>query len=69
MLTPFDYKIIFIVGIFALALGTGLLPIVLKRFKESPMLLGIANTFAAGVFLAIALVHIMPEQTTNWECR
>lgn len=28
--------------------------------------MGIANSFAGGVFLAIALVHIMPEQSASY---
>ena len=69
MLTVLNFKLIFMLAIFLLAFGFGLIPIVVKRFKESPILLGIANTFAAGVFIAIALIHIMPEQSKNWECR
>ena len=29
-------------------------------------MLGIANTFSGGVFLAIAFVHIIPEAATNY---
>jgi len=29
-------------------------------------LLGIANTFSGGVFLAIAFVHIIPETSNNY---
>ena len=32
------------------------------------MILGIANAFSGGVFLAIAFMHIFPEQTHSWEC-
>lgn len=69
MLKVFDLKLISIFAIFSIAFGFGLVPILVKRFKESPLLLGIANTFASGVFIAIALVHIMPEQSSKWECR
>lgn len=34
--------------------------------RESPKILGIANSFAGGVFLAIALMHIMPEMIETW---
>ena len=61
MLKVFDFKIIFIFGIFILASVIGLIPILMKKFKESEILLGMANTFAAGVFIAIALIHIMPD--------
>ena len=34
--------------------------------RESPKILGIANSFAGGVFLAIALMHITPEMIESW---
>ena len=34
--------------------------------RESPKILGIANAFAGGVFLAIAFMHILPEQAEVW---
>ena len=34
--------------------------------RESPKILGIANSFAGGVFLAIALMHITPEMIEGW---
>ena len=54
-------KILFIITAFLEAAILGILPVKLKSFKESPMVLGIANAFSGGVFLAIALMHIMPE--------
>jgi len=39
----------------------GVIPIKSSKFRESPMVLGIANAFSGGVFLAIAFMHIMPE--------
>jgi zinc transporter ZupT len=29
--------------------------------------MGIANSFAAGVFIAIALIHILPEAMETWD--
>ena len=57
----------FIVEIFCEALFAGLFPTFSKTCRESPKLLGIANSFAAGVFLSIALIHILPEEVENWE--
>lgn len=34
--------------------------------RESPKILGIANSFAGGVFLAIAFMHITPEMIEDW---
>mmetsp|Transcript_35712 Transcript_35712/g.54655 ORF Transcript_35712/g.54655 Transcript_35712/m.54655 type:complete len:136 (+) Transcript_35712:23-430(+) len=55
-------KLTFVILAFLEAFILGMLPVWVKAFKESPRLLGIANAFAGGVFLAIALLHIMPEQ-------
>ena len=44
----------------------GLLPVKVKRCRNSLTVLGIANAFAGGVFIAIALLHIMPEQVESW---
>jgi zinc transporter 1/2/3 len=60
-------KIIFLLVIFGLALGTGMIPIKCKGFKESPKIIGIANAFSGGVFLAIALVHILPDVTESYQ--
>ena len=56
----------FIFVIFAITVASGLAPMKSKKFKESSHLLGIANTFSGGVFLAIAFVHIIPETATNY---
>lgn len=44
----------------------GWLPTCWKGCRESPKALGIANAFAGGVFIAIALMHILPEQSQAW---
>ena len=59
-------QIIFIFVSFAEALAFGLIPVKCKAFKESPRALGIANAFAGGTFIAIALLHIMPEQVASY---
>lgn len=62
-------KLVFILVAFLEAFGMGLLPVKVKSFGENPMLLGIANAFSGGVFIAIATMHIMPEETerySNW---
>ena len=51
----------FIIVSFWEALIMGMIPIKSKTFRESPRILGVANAFSGGVFLAIALMHIMPE--------
>ena len=54
-------KIGFMVLAFAEGLITGLIPTMSASCRESPKILGIANAFAGGVFLAIAFMHILPE--------
>lgn len=49
------------------AFGAGIFPTVSKSCRESPKILGIANAFAAGVFMGIAFVHILPEMTEEWD--
>ena len=44
----------------------GMVPVKVKSFRESPKILGVANAFSGGVFLAISLMHIMPEQTESY---
>ena len=39
----------------------GMIPVKVKSFRESTNILAIANAFSGGVFIAIALMHIMPE--------
>lgn len=68
MLSARAIKIIFIIIAFLEATILGLVPLKSSKFRESPMILGIANAFSGGVFLAIAFMHIMPEQTHTWMC-
>ena len=65
-MTPDTLKIIFIFVSLVEAVVMGLIPVYSKRFSESPKILGIANAFSGGVFLSIALMHIMPEQAATW---
>lgn len=62
----FWLKIGFIVFVFFEAFLSGLIPVFSKTCRESPKILGIANAFASGVFIAIALVHILPEMSGIW---
>lgn len=59
-------KLGFIIVAFSEALIMGMIPVKIKSFRESPKILGVANAFSGGVFLAIALMHIMPEQTESY---
>ena len=54
-------KLIFVSITFVEAFICGLVPIYTKKFNENPKILGIASTFSAGLFIAISLLHILPE--------
>jgi zinc transporter ZupT len=54
-------QIIFICFVACLAFISGILPTKIPWCKNSINVLGIANAFSGGVFLAIAFMHIMPE--------
>lgn len=60
-------KIFFIIVAFCEAFFMGLLPVKVKRCRNSITALGVANAFAGGVFIAIALMHILPEAVEAWE--
>lgn len=55
-------KIVFILVCWCEAFFAGIFPTLSKSCRENPKILGIANAFASGVFLAIALIHILPEE-------
>lgn len=43
----------------------GLIPIKVAAFRDNKNALSIANAFSGGVFLSIALIHIVPDQGEN----
>lgn len=59
-------KLGFTIAVLLEAIIMGLLPVFSKSFTENPTLIGAANSFSGGVFLAICTLHIMPEQTESW---
>lgn len=54
-------KIIAIVVILIESLAFALFPILNKRFKENQKLMGFANAFSAGIFIAAGLLHVLPD--------
>lgn len=56
-------KIIFVFIIFAIGLGSGVLPAKVPRCGKNKKFMSMANAFSGGLFLAIALVHVLPEVT------
>ncbi len=64
--TLLDLKIIFIFSIWTLAFVSGIVPAKSKKCKESPKFLSICVAFSGGIFLAIALMDILPEAVDNY---
>ena len=54
-------KSVFIIVVFILTIVAGMLPVKVKACKESQTFLGLANAFSGGLFLSIALFHVLPE--------
>ena len=59
-------KICFIFIIFAVAVVAGLLPAKVKSCGKNKTFMSMANAFSGGLFLAIALVHVLPEVTDQY---
>jgi zinc transporter 1/2/3 len=49
------------VSIFLTGLAAGALPLLSHTCTKSPAVLSVANVFAAGVFLAVGVCHLLPE--------
>ena len=62
----FWVKIVFIVACFAEGFIAGNIPTWSEGCRTNPKILGVANAFASGVFIAIALCHILPEEIEGW---
>ena len=48
-------------AVFLVSLIFALYPILSRKFKSSKVFMGIANSFAGGIFLAAGLLHMLPE--------
>jgi zinc transporter ZupT len=59
-------KIVFIFVIFGIALGFGVLPAKVKSCGRNPKFMSMANAFSGGLFLAIALIHILPDVINDY---
>jgi solute carrier family 39 (zinc transporter), member 1/2/3 len=70
--TPEETKLMFIMKccfipvIFLVALGFGILPAKVESCGKNPKFMSLANAFSGGLFLAIALVHILPDAVNDW---
>ena len=62
----FWIKVAFIIGGFIQGMVCGLIPVWNTSCRTSPKMVGIANSFSAGLFIAIGLMHVLPEENANW---
>lgn len=65
MRTIMKLKIAMIVLLFCIVY-LGLIPAYSKFFRSSKVVLSLMNCFAGGVFLAMALIHILPEAAEQY---
>lgn len=56
-----EIKIPTIIAFYAIMLIFGSLPVCIKKFRETKLLMSLSNCFTAGLFLATGLIHVLPE--------
>lgn len=54
-------KLVALFSVFGAALIGVSIPVIWKQFRESPVIISHLNTFSGGLFLALAIVHVLPE--------
>ena len=45
----------------------GLIPLRVEAFKENKLVLALSDGFSGGLFLAVGLIHLLPEANENFE--
>ena len=61
------FKIIGAVLILVIVLIFGILPLKIPDFKTNKKLLSISNAFSGGLFIALGIIHILPEASESLE--
>lgn len=61
----FIEKVFAAIFIWIVIFGFGLLPMKLKTTNPNSILISLGNAFSGGLFLALGLIHILPEASTN----
>ena len=49
------------VSIWLVTIIFGIFPLIYNKFRSSPKIISYSNCFAGGLFLAIGIIHILPE--------
>lgn len=52
---------------FAMIMITGNIPLRSKSFKSYPVVLSLSSAFSGGLFLAVGVLHLMPEANDDIE--
>lgn len=52
---------------FLMIMITGNIPLRSESFKSNPKVLALSSAFAGGLFLAVGLLHLLPEANENFE--
>ena len=60
-------KIVFLFVVLIISILAGILPAKWKFFQNSTLFVSLANCFAAGIFIALAFMHILPEVLEAYE--
>lgn len=59
-------KIVSLFVIAAIDIISGITPAVSKRFQNSPTVISLTNAFSGGIFIAIAFIHLLPEEVAAY---
>lgn len=60
-------KLISMILMFTLIMITGNIPLRVKSFKSNPKVLALSSAFAGGLFLAVGILHLLPEANEHFE--
>jgi zinc transporter 1/2/3 len=61
------FKLLTSIGLWLIAVACGLLPLHLRNFSTNKLAISLSQCFAGGLFLAICLIHVLPEARENLE--
>jgi len=60
-------KVSAMVIMFSMIMITGNIPLRSKSFKSNPLVLSLSSAFSGGLFLAVGVLHLMPEANEDIE--
>lgn len=58
-------KVIAMITMFTMIIAIGNIPLRSKTFKTNQKILSLTSAFSGGLFLAVGLLHLMPEADEN----